>query len=228
MKLTKTQTNEPKLITLDQRRALYQSAVIAQDATQVASLLRAGASPDDTYRGRSIFEHAWEAVAAPAVIAKLLKHRNRQVPQHWLWSVLGDDRFGPEHVAAVFDLVPFTGDVADRRNVSRALDVGIFLREDACLAQKIRFMVSKGWQPGTAWYEGKLPFHDYLDKGLLEAAWACVEGGVDPHEHMRADELTSPTTLAYWPEFEARLTAKCRHEQGQGVVVPMVRERRRA
>jgi hypothetical protein len=213
---------------LDQRRALYQAAVIAQDAAQVASLLRAGASPDDTYRGRSIFESAWEAVVAPAVIAKLLKHRNRQVPQHWLWSVLGDDRFGAEHVAAIFDLVPYTGDVADRRNVSRALDVDIRLREDACLAQKIRFMVSKGWRPGSAWYEGKLPYHDYLEKGWLEAAWACVEGGVDPHEPMRADELTSPTTLAYWPEFEARLIAKCRREQVESVVVPMVRERRRA
>lgn len=213
---------------LDQRRALYQAAVIAQDAAQVASLLRAGASPDDRYRGRSIFEHAWEAAVAPAVIAKLLKHRNHKVPQHWLWSVLGDDRFGAEHVAVVFDMVPFSGDVTDRRNVSRALDVGIRLREDACLAQKIRFMVSKGWQPGSAWYEGKLPYHDYLEKGLLEAAWACVEGGVDPHEPMRADELTSPTTLAYWPEFEARLIAKCRREQVESVVVPMARERRRA
>lgn len=213
---------------LNQRRALYQAAVINQDAAQVASLLRTGASPDDTYRGRSIFEQAWEAVAAPAVIAKLLKHRNREVPQQWLWSVLGDDRFGAEHVAVIFDLVPFTGDIADRRNVSRALDVCVRHRQDACLADKIRFMVSKGWQPGRAWYEGKLPYHDYLDAGLLEAAWACVEGGVDPHEPMRVDELTSPTTLAYWPEFELRWIAKRRQEQADCVVVPMARERRRA
>jgi hypothetical protein len=213
---------------LNQRRALYQAAVIAQDAAQVASLLRAGASPDDTYRGRSIFEHAWEAVAAPAVIAKLLKHRNRKVPQHWLWTVLGDDRFGAEHVDAIFQVVKFSGDIADRRNVSRALDVGIRFREDARLAEKIRFMVSKGWRPGSAWFEGRLPYHDYLDKGLLEAAWACVESGVDPHVPMRADELELPTTLACWPEFEARLTAKRRQEQGARVVVPMVRERRRA
>lgn len=216
--------------TLDQRRALYQAAVINQDAAQVASLLRGGMSPDDTYRGRSIFERAWEAVAAPAVIAKLLEKPNRTQRNPWtcFWSALADDRFNADHVVAIFNAGSFTSEIAQRRNIARALEADYGRRKDIQLAQKIRFLISKGWQPARAWYKGKLLYHDYLDKGLLEAAWACVEGGVDPHEPMRADELEMPTTLSYWPEFEARLIAKRRQEQGEGVVVSITRHRVRA
>lgn len=212
---------------IDQRRALYHAAVVAQNVDQVAALLKQGVSPDDTYRGRSIFDHAWGAPALPEVIALLLGHRSREVPMNWLWSALADDELTVRHVSAVFDLVRYTDDDFHRRNVSSALDAGHTARQDGRLVEKIRLMVSKGWKPVEAWFEGKLLFHDYLAEGLVEAAWACVEGGVDPHEPMRAHGLESPTKLLGWAELEARLIAQQREEQGTSVVVPRARKRLR-
>lgn len=212
---------------LNQRRALYHAAVTNQDATAVAALLGQGLSPEDTYRGRSIFDHAWKTPSSPEVLALLLGHRNVKVSMTWFWNTLADDQFTVQHVEAVFALVPYdVNDAFHRRHTARSLEAS-FGRQDQRLAEKIRFMCLKGWKPAEAWFDGKLPFHDYLEHDLIQAALACVEGGTDPHEPMRADGLGWPQDLPGWPEFEARRLAEQRQEQGARVV-PMRCQRVRA
>lgn len=200
------------------------AAVKGGDVVEIRRLLDAGADPVAPYRKTCAALEAMltnqEEVVRPFV--ESMRNIGGFVGANGLSSIavraLAEDRFSVAFAAEMADdldaRLAFPGvdtQVMWNGLLSHGGQVAIdghttSPRDPVRLAGKVRVAIQHGWRPDQAWHEGWLPHHEYIDKGFVDAAVACVMlGGANPYEPLRASGLQSPDVLLFWGAFEAAL-----------------------
>jgi hypothetical protein len=208
-----------------QQRAALLAAVEAGDVGTIRGLLGAGLNPAAAFKTKTAYEVALdtgeEALVQPFIEAFRRDPGSDRHLGRIAWWVFEDDRFSASFAGSLVAYV--TGGKGGERALvyyaglllGHGITTGKRLvfherRQDVVLAGKVALAIADGWLPGAAWVEGRLPHHQYLDKGLIEAALACVAGGANPDEPTREFGLRAPEEQfrRSWPDFQARLRAE--------------------
>lgn len=201
------------------RRALYQAAMNDFDAGAVRELLERGVDPATEIYGQVIAETVYDSVP-----------RNQPWTDERLAVVEEFFRVGygyhsvlrlnatiiepyPVEVMRLFRKYPAPIQMADRFLMpSEHVRKG----KECDVVDKLREARDIGYDVTRAWEGGWVPYHFFLDRGYVEAAWACVELGTDPNEPIRnkgevlPSEWQNQRAQETWAAVMARVQAKGR------------------